>query len=86
MSLGSCNLVVWYGEHYEYELRNAAADRCVYDAKRISESVGGRLGMVSKIMITDAEDCCVFEWRFGEGVVFTTREQCEEVKKNGDGN
>lgn len=75
-----CNLVVWYGEHYEYELRSTEAETCVTEAKRISTSVGGQVGMVSKIMITDMDDCCVFEWRFGEGVVFPTREQCEELK------
>jgi len=82
-TLGPCNLVVWYGEHYEYELRNDEAEKCVKEAKRITESVGGQCGMVSKVMITDSGDCCIFEWRFGEGVVFPTREQCaEELKKN----
>jgi hypothetical protein len=75
------NLVVWQGETYEYTKRNAEAADCVNEAKRLTGTVACKVGMITKIMITDAEDFCVFEWVFGEGVVFPTEEQCKEALK-----
>ena len=73
------NVVVWYGEGYHYDQRNVTAERAVAAAKVHTESVGARTGLLTKIMITDADDYCTFEWRYGEGVVFPTKEQCDDV-------
>ena len=29
-----------------------------------------RLGVIRRVIITDGGDCCVFEWKYGEGVTF----------------
>ena len=39
-------------------------------AKRLTESIGGRVGTTQRITIVDTEGFNAFEWRFGEGVVF----------------
>jgi hypothetical protein len=47
----------------------------VEQAKALALSVGGRLGMTKRIIITDGGDCTVFEWKFGQGVVFPPKEE-----------
>jgi hypothetical protein len=42
----------------------------VETAKRLTESVGGRIGTTTRIIITDGEDFTCFEWKFGRGVTF----------------
>jgi hypothetical protein len=42
----------------------------VETAFRYSRSIGAQLGTTQRIIITDAGDCTVFEWRFGEGVTY----------------
>lgn len=49
-------------------------EEAVAMAKRLTESVGGRIGTTKRVIITDSQDFTVFEWRFGEGVVFPPRD------------
>jgi hypothetical protein len=35
------------------------------------------IGMLREVMITDMGDCCVFLWKYGEGVVFPPNTQSE---------
>ena len=58
---------------YEYVKRYIGAKEAVETAKRLIDSVGGRIGTTRRVIITDGGDCTVFEWRFGEGVVFPPR-------------
>jgi hypothetical protein len=44
-------------------------------AKRLTESVGGRLGTTRRVIITDGGDYTVFEWKHGEGVTFPSPEE-----------
>jgi len=57
---------------YEYVLNNVDARTAVECAKRLTETVGGRLGTMRRVIITDTGDLTVFEWKFGEGVTFPT--------------
>ena len=57
-------------DSYEYVLRSASAKDAVHTAKRFTESVGARIGTTARVIITDADDFTVFEWKFGEGVMF----------------
>ena len=59
---------------YEEVARLIEAKEAVELAKRLTESVGGRLGTTRRVLITDGEDFTAFEWKFGEGVVFPPRE------------
>ena len=55
-------------------------ETAVTTAKRLTESLGGRLGTTERVIITDGGDCIAFEWRHEEGVVFPSR---EEVARHG---
>jgi hypothetical protein len=55
---------------YHCERRDIDAETAVKTAHRLSRSVGGRLGVVRRIIITDGGDCICFEWKPGEGVTF----------------
>ncbi len=43
--------------------------------------VGAQVGTTVRVMITDNGDCCVFEWKRGEGVVFPPEETRDHVSK-----
>jgi hypothetical protein len=49
---------------------NLSAEQAVAAAKRFSESVGAKTGLLDEIRITDAGDNCVFQWLHGKGVIF----------------
>jgi hypothetical protein len=57
-------------ESYEFVECWVDAERAVRLAKRLSESVGSRIGTTQRIIITDGDDFTVFEWKFGEGVTY----------------
>jgi hypothetical protein len=59
------------------------AEESVYSAKALTESIGARIGNTVRVIITDGGDFTTFEWRYGEGVVFPTREQCAEALREG---
>jgi hypothetical protein len=58
---------------YSRELSFVSAKRAVTWAKWLTEERAARLGEIAKIIITDGGDFTVFDWRFGEGVVFPPR-------------
>jgi hypothetical protein len=60
-------------DSYEYVKRWITAAEAVPLAKRLSESVGGRIGTTRRIIITDGGDYTVFEWKFGQGVTYPPR-------------
>jgi hypothetical protein len=57
-------------DSYEYVLRFVRAKEAIERAKRLTESVGGRIGTIKRIIVTDGGDFTVFEWQFGKGVTF----------------
>lgn len=66
---------------YEYELRGVDASTAINCAHRIAGSVGGRIGLVARIIITDAGDCINWEWQFGKGVVYPTKEDLKRYEQ-----
>lgn len=64
--------VYWWtpeGDQIE-ERRFVLAQDAVRAARRLSTGPAAVLGMVARVIITDGGDCCCFEWKHGEGVVF----------------
>lgn len=59
---------------YERMRSRLTAKEAVEEAKRLTETLGGRLGTTRRVIITDDGDNTVFEWRFGEGVTYPTPE------------
>ena len=58
---------------YEYVCRFVDGETAVETALQLSRSVGGRMGFVEKIIITDGGDYTVFEWQYGKGVTYPER-------------
>lgn len=54
-------------ETYEYVRRNVDAQNAVEAAHFFTTNVAARLGMVRRVIITDGDDFCVFEWKFADG-------------------
>lgn len=57
-------------DSYEYVCRWVGAKEAVETAKRCTETVGARIGITRRIIVTDGGDFTVFEWQFGKGVTF----------------
>jgi hypothetical protein len=53
---------------HEYVRRFVSAYEAVNAADHYCHSVGARMGMVRRVIITDGGDCIAFEWKHGEGV------------------
>lgn len=62
---------------YEYVRRFVGAEEAVKTAKRCTESVGAKIGITIRVIITDGGDETNFEWKFGKGVTFPPRERAE---------
>ena len=73
MSVDPGEFAVWQffldGEQ-ELVLNRVSAECAVMQAKRLTESVGGRLGTTCRVIITDGGDYICFEWKHGVGVTF----------------
>jgi hypothetical protein len=61
------------GYHDKAE-ENLSAEQAVEAAKRFSESVGAKTGLLEEIRVTAGDDNCVFQWVYGKGVTFPTRD------------
>lgn len=60
------------GSH-EYVSRNVGPEEAVTTAKSYTERPAAVLGVIARVIITDADDFCVFEWKRGEGVTYPPR-------------
>jgi hypothetical protein len=68
---------VWlfYRSGYHQRLEeDLEAEEAVKAAKRFTESVGAKTGLLLEIRIVDGGDNCVFQWKRGEGVTFPPRD------------
>lgn len=61
-------------ETYEKAGERLEAGPAVELAKRLTVTVGARIGTTTRVIITDSGDFTVFEWKFGEGVTYPTPE------------
>lgn len=55
---------------HQPEVQRVDAKTAVNLAGRLSGSVGARLGVVTKILITDGGDNTVLQWEFRKGVTY----------------
>jgi hypothetical protein len=56
--------------HYEYVRRFVPAKEAVEAARHYTNNVATKMGIIDRVIITDTGDCCVFEWKKGEGITF----------------
>ncbi len=57
-------------DSYEYVRRHVSVEEAVRAARHYTISVGAQIGSTRRVIVTDGDDYIVFEWRFGEGVIF----------------
>jgi hypothetical protein len=55
---------------YEYVRRWVSASEAVQAAKHYTSSVAAKLGIVTKVIVTDGGDCTNFMWEYGRGIVY----------------
>ena len=65
---------------YEYAARRIPAKESIELMKRLTESVGGRIGTTVRVIVTDSGDFTVAEWEYGKGITYTTPEMREASK------
>lgn len=69
--VGEFSVVQFFADgHYEYVARYVPVEDALSAAAHYTMNVSAYAGLTSKVIITDGGDDTVFEWRFGEGVVF----------------
>ena len=65
------NVVQFFAdESSEYVRRNVSAEEAVNAAKHYCTSVGAKLGITRRVIITDGGDSTNFEWKFGKGITY----------------
>lgn len=57
-------------ETYEYVRQHVSKDEAVKAFKHYCTSVGARIGMTKRVIITDSGNLICAEWKYGEGLVF----------------
>jgi hypothetical protein len=60
---------------YERIVSFVGAEEAVKAAHHYCHSVAAQTGVTQRVIITDGEDNCNFEWIFGQGVVFPPQEE-----------
>ena len=59
---------------YEYVRRFVSAEEATKAFAHYTTSVGAKLGMVKRVIITDGGDCTNAEWVHGKGITFPAKE------------
>lgn len=68
---GEFSVVQWFEDgQYEYVRTFVDEQEAAKAFHHYCRSVGAKLGMTKRVIITDGGDCIAAEWKFGEGVVF----------------
>lgn len=53
-------------------------EEAVLTARDYTRRPAALIGIIARVIITDGGDNCVFEWRYGEGVVFPPADNLKE--------
>jgi len=74
--MDSFNVVLFFPDgSYTYEGCGLRLQAAVELSQRvISRKPGRMLGIIARVIITDADDCTVFDWRDGKGIVWPNKE------------
>lgn len=55
---------------YEYVCRFVPPEEAMKKFQRYTNSVGARMGITKRVIITDGGDCINIEWEFGKGITY----------------
>lgn len=58
--------------------RGVTQEQAIKAVQHYTDCVASKMGIIRRVIITDDLDLTIFEWKFGEGVVFPTPEQIKE--------
>lgn len=67
-------------DSYEQVRRHVNSEEAVKAAAHYTTCVGARIGTTVRVIIVDGGDSIAFEWKYGEGVVFPTKEQRDAIR------
>lgn len=65
---------------YEYVRRFVDEVEAATTAAFYTGNVAAQIGLTKRVIITDGGDCICWEWKFGKGVVFPSKEDMEKAK------
>lgn len=57
-------------DSYEYVRRYVSPEDAMEAFKHYTTSVGARIGITKRVIITDGYDYTNMEWKYGEGITF----------------
>jgi hypothetical protein len=57
------------GSQCECECRNVDMEEAAQWFMHHTHNVAARTGFTVRVIMTDEMDCCIAEWRYGEGIV-----------------
>lgn len=63
---------------YEYVRRFVDADEASRATSHYCTSVGAKMGITKRVIVTDGGDCICFEWKFGEGIIYPPKPEPEK--------
>lgn len=66
---------------YEYVRRWVSAEEAIQAFKHYTTSVGASMGTTTEVIVTDGGDCTNMHWKYGEGIIFPTKEELEKATK-----
>jgi hypothetical protein len=60
---------------YEKVRSFVSAEEATKAVMHYANNVAAKMGLTKRVIITDGGDCTVFEWKYGEGIVFPPKEE-----------
>jgi hypothetical protein len=60
---------------HEYVCRFVSAKEAVRTARFYSNNVYARIGLTTRVIITDGGDCINWEWQHGKGITYPPKEE-----------
>lgn len=77
MTIGEFSVCQFFEDDtYEYVRRYVSAEEAVKAAVHYTSSVGAKLGVIKRVIITDGDDYINLEWVFGKGVTYPPKGEC----------
>jgi hypothetical protein len=65
------SVVIFFPDgYYEYVCRYVSAQKAVETAASYTRRPAAQMGIIRRVIVTDGDDHCNFEWKFGEGVTY----------------
>jgi hypothetical protein len=57
-------------DFHEYVCRYVSAEEAMKKFQHYTTSVGAKVGITKRVIITDGGDCINMEWQYGKGITY----------------